>query len=80
MSLACPDCGAALTFRDLTNGTAVCECSAAECRADWMSHGQTREEAADKLVALCEQYGYVTALSAKLAHAYQEAEPGEGHE
>lgn len=75
MTLSCPDCGTVLAFRDLTNGTAVCECPAPGCRADWMSHGGTREQAADKLVALCEQYGYTRALKAKL-----EAIAGEQHE
>lgn len=75
MTLACPDCGSALTLSALKNGTHVCQCLEPfdGCRADWLTGGKTVDEAADKFVRKCEQFGYVTALAAKLEGMNQEA-------
>lgn len=64
---ACPECGAELHVDALKNGTFTSYCSAEHCRAgDWITHGKTPDQATDKFVRKCEQYGYVTALSGKL--------------
>lgn len=67
MTLACPDCGCILEFQVLTNGQHVCKCSDERCRADFMTVGRSRDQAADKFVRRCEAIGYTVALAAKLA-------------
>lgn len=73
MTTACPDCGAELVVIRLTNGTHTCHCPADSCRADFMTHGKVRAQAADKFVQKCEQFGYTEALAAKLAALAAEA-------
>jgi len=67
--LCCPDCGCALLITTLTNGMITCQCSDEhDCRAgDWITHGKTRDEAADKFVQKCERYGYTRFLEEKVA-------------
>lgn len=72
-NLACPECGAPLTDRLLTNGQSTCECSGGKCRADWTTAGKTFGEAADKFVRKCETAGHTKALEEKIAAAECEA-------
>lgn len=67
--LACPDCGNALRFQELTNGQHVCECVTDECRAVFATVAATVDGAADKFAQKCEQYGYTVALEEKLTAA-----------
>lgn len=75
MTLACPDCGNDLEIDGLTSGTFVCTCLHECCRADFIEHGKTRDEAADKFVQKCERYGYLTALESKLQSLVGEVVP-----
>lgn len=67
MALACPDCGATLRLRLLTNGRHVCECPTPDpgCRAASKT-GRTPDDAADTFVRWAEDHGYIRHLAARV--------------